>query len=438
MPLSRRDFLVRTAATAGGLALAGPLGAFRQRVAEGASVEARGYGPLVDKGALSLPKGFRFKIISREGDPMTDGNPTPSAFDGMATFRGRNENTVLIRNHENRGLPSEIPVVVPVEMRYDAVPLANGGCTKLVVNEKLEVIRSFAVLGGTITNCAGGKTPWGSWITCEEQFVMGEEPHGYSFEIPARKKGATKPEPIVGAGRFVHEAVAWHRGALYETEDQGDSSFYRYLPDTQPTKAGDLAKSKGPLQALMIKGQPTADTRSGWPLGRAFPVTWVEIDEPNPSSDTIRDQAQAKGAAIFAREEGIWVVSGKIYFDCTSGGDAGLGQIWEYDPRKTTLTLVFESKSKDELSNPDNLTPSPLTGDIFLCEDTGAPLFVRGLTPDGRIFDFAKANEQESEFCGACFSPDGRTLFVNQQGGRRGGFGNSAGRTYAIRGPWAG
>lgn len=438
MPVSRRDFIIKGAATAGVLSIAGPLGAFGNRVVSGAPLGAPGYGPLVDKGELFLPKAFKFKVISREGDPMTDGSPTPSSFDGMAAFKGGKGNTVLIRNHENRGLvATEIPVVAPTEMRYDLVPLANAGCTKVVVNEQLQVVRDFGVLAGTTTNCAGGKMPWNSWITSEEQFVNGEEPHGYNFEIPARRKGATKPEPIIAAGRFVHEAVAWHDGALYETEDQGDSSFYRYIPDTVPTKAGDLANSTGRLEGLVIKDQPTADTRKGWPLGESFAVEWITIDEPNPGSDTVRKQAQGKGAAIFAREEGIWAANGRIYFDCTSGGDAGLGQIWEFDPQAQILTLIFESKSEDELKSPDNLTVAPLTGDLFLCEDTGAPQFVRGLTADGRIYDFAKSNQLSSEFCGACFSPDGKTLFVNQQGGRRGG-GDSAGRTYAIRGPWAG
>lgn len=436
MTVSRRDFILKGAVTAGALSIAGPLGAFSSRVARGAPLATPGYGPLVDKGELSLPKGFSFKIISREGDPMSDGNPTPSAFDGMAAFKGGKGNTILIRNHENRALVvAELPVVVPPEMRYDAVPLANAGCTKVVVNDQLDVVRDFAVLGGTVTNCAGGKMPWGGWITSEEQFIDGEKPHGYNFEIAARRKEPTIPEPIVAAGRFVHEAVAWHGGALYETEDQQDSSFYRYIPDSKPEAPGDLARSTGVLEALVIKGQPTADTRSGWPVGEPFPVEWVAIEEPNPAADTVRREAQGKGAAVFAREEGIWTGNGKVYFDCTSGGDAGLGQIFEYDPRKALLTLIFESKSAEELNSPDNLTVAPMTGDLYLCEDTGAPQFVRGLKPDGRIFDFAKANDLDSEFCGACFSPDGKTLFVNQQGGRRGA-GDSAARTYAIRGPW--
>jgi secreted PhoX family phosphatase len=430
--MSRRQFLRSGATAASGLVIAGSLTAFAERTAAGLSVEAQGYGPLIDMGDLSLPRGFNFRIISRSGLPMTDGNPTPTSFDGMAAFPGARGTTVLVRNHENRrstGDTGEIDVVVPPDRRYDALPEFNGGNTKLVVGNDRRVKEDFAVLGGTSTNCAGGPMPWGSWITCEEVFQDGEEPHGYIFEIDSRATGPVEPVPIKQAGRFVHEAVAWMDGVLYETEDQrDDSALYRYIPDSAPTRPGDLAASTGRLQALKVVGafNPTMDT---WPVGEPTPVEWVDIDEPDPPGDTVTDEAFAKGAARFDRQEGTWVGNDRVYFDCTEGGVDDWGQIWELDPSTDTLTLLYQSPGPQELKNPDNLTVAP-TRDLFLCEDSDPPQFIRGLTPDGRIYDFARANTNESEFAGATFSPDGKTLFVNQ-------FGNGdPGVTYAIWGPW--
>jgi secreted PhoX family phosphatase len=430
----RRSFLKRGAAGAGGLALASPLQAFAARAeAEGGRPTSEGYGPLIDMGDLSLPRGFRYRIISREGEIMSDGNPTPSSFDGMATFRSGDGNTILIRNHENRqaeGDTDEIDVVVPAGKRYDSDRVFNGGCTKLVVNDR-RVVQSFAVLGGTTTNCAGGRMPWRSWVTCEENFSDGEEPHGYIFEVPAAASGAVEARPIKSAGRFVHEAVAWHNGILYLTEDRRfDSAFYRWLPSRPPSRAGELAGIEGELQALKFVDVANANT-DGWPVGEPFDVEWVTIPDPDPETDTVRDQAHELEAAAFNRQEGMWVGDRRIYFDCTEGGIRGLGQVWELDPGAQKLTLIYESPSIRQLQNPDNIVVAP-TGDLFLCEDSEPPQFIRGLTPDGRIYDFAKANTRESELAGVCFDPDRRTMYVNQFGDTN----LEGGVTYAIWGPW--
>jgi len=368
---------------------------------------------------------------------MSDGNPTPTYFDGMAAYEGAKGLTVLIRNHENRmstGRTGEIPVVVPPDKRYDRIEIFNGGNTKLWVNEDHRIVKDLAVLGGTTTNCAGGTTPWNSWITCEEVFQDGAERHGYIFEIPKGAQRPVEPLPIRDAGRFVHEAVAWHRGILYETEDQRETScFYRYVPDRRPREYGDLLLSGGKLQALRISGQPGRNTSTGFPVGEPVAVDWVDIDDPDPQVDTVRFEAGSKGAALFNRQEGAWTGNGKVYFDCTEGGDAGLGQVFQFDPESQRLTLIYESPGEDELKNPDNLVVAPATGHLFLCEDSDPPQFIRGLTRDGRIYDFARNNGGLTEFAGACFDPRGRTLYVSQQGSVEDGEGALV---FAIWGPW--
>jgi uncharacterized protein len=461
MQLTRKRFVQGSVAAGGGLLMGGPLAA----LANGAPRRVTGYGPLYptpdeDTGTvyLRLPRGFKYRVISKQGDPMSDGNPTPGIFDGMGAYPGPDGTTILIRNHENRSRPGEIPVVVPADKRYDPDPNTRGGNTKLVVDAKREVVDSFAVLGGTHTNCAGGAMPWGSWITCEEIFNYGSVegntttptgvPHGYAFEIPADADGPVEPEPIKAAGRFAREAVAWLDGALYQTEDRGPAAFYRYRPSTQPRRAGDLAASSGVVEALAVVGKQNFDANAAVP-GQREQVSWVTVDQPDPPTDTMRTQAFAKGAARFARTEGIWTADDSVYFDCTSGGEAGQGQLWHFEPDGQGggwLTLIYESTSEADLDNPDNLVIVPKTGHIFLQEDGDDTQYVRGVTPDGAIYDFAEAVLQSgSEFCGGCFSPDGKTFFVNQQGDRQPAPedptnppADEAGYTYAIWGPFGG
>jgi secreted PhoX family phosphatase len=291
--------------------------------------------------------------------------------------------------------------------------------------------------------------PWGSWITCEEvvnRSAVTSTPHGYIFEIDAYADGPVEAKPITAAGRFTHEAVAWLDGILYETEDKlDDSFFYRYIPDSAPGSSGGLAGSNGVLQALKIKSVDNAVMDTFPKVGVPHEVEWVTIGDPNPTDDladspgAVGEQAKALGAAIFDREEGIWVGGDKVYFDCTEGGVLDFGQVYEFDPGTQTITLIYESTNDAILKNPDNIVIVPKSGDIFLQEDSDGEQFVRGLTPEGRIYDFARTITNSTEFCGGCFSPDGTVFFVNQQGDRGSlptGPPNANAVTYAITGPF--
>jgi secreted PhoX family phosphatase len=250
------------------------------------------------------------------------------------------------------------------------------------------------------------------------------------------------PQPILSAGRFSHEAVDWLDGVLYETEDRGDACFYRFLPDRRPREHGDLASNGGTLEALVVRGRPNFDANTANP-GESYPVEWVTIEEPNPVDDTVRVEGQSKGAAIFDRTEGIWATRDRLYFDCTTGGEAQLGQLWEYRPRGRdggALKLIYESTTAEDLEGPDNVVVVPHTGDVFLQEDASDDQFVRGVNRRGEIYDFAHTVLNHTEFCGGCFSPDGRTFFLNQQGDRVDTGPDpaleTAALTYAIWGPF--
>jgi secreted PhoX family phosphatase len=475
--VERRQFL-RGAIAAAGTAVALPalqgLNFLSARGRVYAASGKGGYGPLVPTadlrdGALrlALPEGFQYRSFSISGDVMSDGQIVPIAMDGMGAFNMPDGKIRLVRNHEDRNAAGAGTVAVDANA-YDRL---GGGTTTLVVDPfTRELERDFISLSGTTVNCAGGITPWNSWITCEETNV-GATPtgwtkqHGYCFDVPAAANGTVPAVAIPSMGRFAHEAIAvdpktW---IVYETEDNGrtNSGFYRFIANTP----GVLANG-GALEMLAIDGSWQYNTQTGQTVGAALPVTWVPIADPNPpgtSSTAVYNQGRALGAASFARLEGCWWGNGAVYFASTNGGEARQGQIWELRPKGDggTLTLIYESPAASVLSFPDNLAVSP-QGALLLCEDApGNDQYLRGVTLDGTLFDFGLNLETAHEWAGATFvDPDmswndskirgdnaplgGRwdrvTLFVNRQGATSGAtppaLAANQGMTFAIWGPW--
>jgi secreted PhoX family phosphatase len=450
--VDRRAFLMRSAAATGGAvcgvhALQGLLARSVLASSGTCSLQAGpgegGYGPLRPAGPeLALPAGFTYRKFGVMGSPMSDGRLTPSAHDGMAAFGVRKNHIRLVRNHEIPGVatPGLITLIGDPIKGYD--PGGLGGTTSLEIkvmpDGERRLVRDFVSLSGTIMNCAGGPTPWRSWISCEESTQGGDplrKAHGYCFEVPSGANTEVPAVPLTAMGRFVHEAVAVDPGTgfVYETEDRSSAGLYRFIPDV----GGDLAAG-GRLQMLAITGQPNYDTSTGQQVGRTLPVSWVDIPEPDPpdaeaNPSAVFEQGSARGGASFRRLEGCWFGNGSVFFNSTSGGDAGLGQVWEYRPpagMEGDLTLRFESTSADYLDGPDNITVSP-RGGILICEDGGGEQYLRGLTREGKVFDFALNLATSREFAGATFSPDGQTLFANIQGDVV-----NLGMTFAIWGPW--
>jgi len=419
MALSRRQFFSLAGTSAASAVLLSPLQAFYTKKA----IAAGPYGTLVSDpyGVLDLPAGFTYRRLSETGQTMTDGYKVPGGHDGMAAFAGADGNTILIRNHELSPTVTN-GVGAPSTKKYNSQ--AKGGCTKLIVSPNRTLVEHRGVLAGTIRNCAGGPTPSGSWLSCEETFeTNNNKKHGYVFEVPSSATTFVTPVPLTAMGRFNHEAAAVdpNTGYVYMTEDRGDGLFYRFVP----TQQNNLSAG-GSLYALKITGMSGVNTTTGFPKNTPKAVEWVKIDTPDPAGDTVRTEGYNKGAAQFSGGEGIFYGGGYIYFTCKSGGSTGDGQIWRFSPTNNNVELYIEPNNSGVLDNPDNIVVVP-NRDIFLCEDGDGTDYIVGITASGTLYKFAKNALNTSEFAGVCFSPDGQTMFLNMQ---------SPGITFAIWGPW--
>lgn len=433
MSVSRRGVVKGGAAGALSIALAGSLDAVFQTSAGADAGEAYGYGPLIPdpKGVLDLPEGFSYKTLSVEGAPISSGVVVPGHHDGMATFPGsKPDRTRLVRNHEqsNNGTRA----VAPPELTYD--PAAWGGTTTLEVDRKGDLLSQYVSLAGTSTNCAGGRTPWGTWLTCEETEGFGAQTksHGWVFEVDPHGK-RTKPVPLTGLGRFAHEAVAVdpHTLTAYLTEDAAGpfGLFYRFRPRAH---RGDYHAylQGGRLEALNVRGVP--DLSLVQEPGTKLHCRWVAVPDPSAAKTSTRKQFDTITRS--QKLEGAWWGHGKAYFVCSfshkSDGAAAdhAGQVWTYDPNTNEIELQLVFKPGGRFDGPDNITVSPYGGGVILAEDGDGEQYLVGTTKKNKPFAMARNALNGSEFTGVTFSPDGRILFANRQ--------SDPGATFAITGPW--
>lgn len=419
--VSRRTFLkmggMSAAAlmlgAAGALTLGKPGSALASALG-GPTAGAGGYGPLVQDpgGVLNLPEGFQYRIISEQGGKLSDGRVIPGMFDGMAAFQGPGRSTILVRNHEQSGNTSH-----PVEGKNPYDKTRTGGTTVLVVDANRKIEREVVASSGTTRNCAGGATPWGTWLTCEETGG------GYVFEVdPLDPENDLSKVPIRDMGRFSHEATAIDpsTGIVYLTEDANPSFLYRFLPNDRSQKPGALQQG-GKLQAAKIEEMPT-NRASEFYTGQKYAILWVDVDPEQANAD-----AGKKGCIQFSRLEGAFFAGGVFWFDDTSAGTSRLGRVYRYIPATNTLELFYESSAANDLEAPDNICITPW-GDLWIAEDGGGRDRIVGVTPEGETYVFAENMLNNSELAGPAFSPDGSTFFVNIQ---------SPGITFAIWGPFA-
>ncbi|MCC2660327.1 MAG: Tat pathway signal sequence domain protein [Arthrobacter sp.] len=448
-PVSRRSFL-GAGATAAALGFvfagAGSLAPF-VRPGNFATRNAVGYGTLVPdpNGILALPEGFSYKLLARSGQTATAEGVHPSDPDGMGVFDGPNGGSVLICNHENNG-EEPFPVPVVEALTYD--PGAGGGTSTLSVGADGNRVGQYTSLAGTNNNCAGGVTPWDTWLTCEETEARAgsgtnTQDHGYVFEVDPASREANidrSAVPLKFLGRYSHEAVAIDPATtqIYLTEDAGNPNglYLRWTPPAGFTggkgRLHALARSPGGdtagrLQAMkcFLGSTHVKDLSEATRVGTRYRVEWTDVPDRDARTTSVRKQFTNDKITRGRKLEGQWWGDNGAYFVSSfarviyGSANSHDGQVWfGVNPQPNAESGHFDG--------PDNITVAP-QGGLILAEDGDGVSHLVGVTSHGRSYPLARNEVNDSEFCGPAFSKDGKWLFANIQ---------SPGFTLAITGPW--
>ena len=366
--IRRRELIGSGLAATGALAF-GP-GFWRSALAAPARPGAGPYGVLrpPDANGLMLPAGFRSREIARAGMPVP-GTAYPWHIfpDGQATFATSEGGWILVSNSES-------------------VAASGAGASAIRFAPDGSIASAYRILSGTNSNCAGGRTPWGTWLSCEE-YDFG---HVWECDPTGASLAVTRP----ALGTFNHEAACVDpvERRLYLTEDEGDGTLYRFTPEAYPDLGSGLLE--------VAVGAPNA-TR----------LDWGRVPDPSAIGGATRDQVA--GVRRFKGGEGIWYDSGVVYFT-TKGDDV----VWAYDTRTRGLDKVYDLAAKPQgpLSGVDNITVSG-AGDIYVCED-GGDMEIVMITPDRVVAPFCKLTGEaaaNSEMAGVIFDPSGTRMYFSSQ-----------------------
>jgi hypothetical protein len=379
--MQRRTFLRTASAGAGAVAFSGALWQGAATAAGTSTAGAGPYGPLraPDANGVALPEGFRSRIVARSSLPVGGilWHPAP---DGGACYPD-GDGWIYVSN-------SEVPLV--------------GGASAIRFRADGSVDRAYRVLEGTNLNCAGGATPWRTWLSCEETW------RGRVFETdPYGRREAVAHKAM---GRFKHEAAACDpdRRVVYLTEDESDGCFYRYTPEVW----GDL--SRGRLDVL-------CESAGGG-------VEWREVPDPSAPLFGRQTRHQVDAARHFDGGEGCHYANGTCWF--TTKGD---NRVWAYDAGRGELSVAYDADSP--LDGVDNITGTP-GGDLYVAED-GGNMEINVITPEGVVAPVVRLDGHgDSEITGPAFSPDGSRLYFSSQRGTLGDPAGLGGMTFEVSGPF--
>ena len=463
-PLDRRTVLGGTTGALG-LLVAGSAAPFASHASAAQTTRlAAGYGPLRRAGELlALPEGFSYTVLAEAGTTTVGGYRVAGNQDAMGAFARPGGGSTIVCNHEVGG--SDDGAVPHLDgLVYDRG--AKGGTSTLVVDADNTVREHYTSVAGTVDNCAGGITPWGTWLTCEETDERAgtheddgvtytfDKDHGYVFEVDPTSQAANvdkAPIPLKFLGRFEHEAAVVEEatGRIYLTEDADEPNglFYRWTPPAGyrqgkgalHTLAADGAVEVGTLEALVAferNGRHVTDLSKATRTNTTYTVTWVEVADRDARETPIREQLADDEVTRARKLEGQWWGDGGVYFVASYGrkDDGSIhehdGQVWFFDPRKQTITLTTIFAVNEDgagVDGPDNITVSP-HGGLVLAEDGDGASQLIGVTDQGKAYRLALNLVDDSEWAGPTFNAEGSTLFANIQG--------DPGRTFAITGPW--